>query len=186
MLVYDVTDRCSFDECTRLKFLINIHGQRKFLKLVAGTAGAQNDIPVALVGNKNDLEHERMISTVECKKKYEELGCTGFYDISVRECIEEVRNIFVELYNSWPKQVKKNSRTSSPLLKDKILSFSEEEQCVSASDNKDDNRNNAVKRKESVSRKIMKRMMSSRRLRVASDGDKPVSWNKTDSHSSFP
>ena len=173
VLLYDVTDRCSFDECTRLKFLINIHGNRKSRKVTNGVLAQSNDIPVALVGNKNDLEYERMVSVEECSKKHEELNCTSFHDVSVRECIEEVRNVFLELFRVWPKQIKRNSRTSPPLLREKFWSFSEEEQGINSHENKDDNKNNSVKRKESVSRKFMKRMMSSRRIRVASDGDKP-------------
>ena len=177
VLLYDVTDRCSFDECTRLKFLINIHGNRKSRKVTNGVLAQSNDIPVALVGNKNDLEYERMVSVDECNKKHEELSCTSFHDISVRECIEEVRNVFLELFRVWPRQIKRNSRTSPPLLREKFWSFSEEEQAISAHES------NSVKRKESVSRKFMKRMMSSRRMRVSSDGDKPncSSWNDSES-----
>ena len=166
VLLYDVTDRCSFDECTRLKFLINIHGNRKSRKVTNGVLAQSNDIPVALVGNKNDLEYERMVSVDECNKKHEELSCTRFHDISVRECIEEVRNVFLELFRVWPKQIKRNSRTSP-----------EEEQAISAHES------NSVKRKESVSRKFMKRMMSSRRMRVSSDGNKPNCSSCNDSES---
>lgn len=31
ILVYSVTDKCSFDECNRLKFLINYHKRRRKL-----------------------------------------------------------------------------------------------------------------------------------------------------------
>lgn len=50
----------------------------------------QVDVPVALVGNKNDQIADRMVTLEEGQKRSQEIGCVFFHEISVRESIEQV------------------------------------------------------------------------------------------------
>jgi len=50
--MYSVTDKCSFDECYRLKFLINYNKRKK--RIGNSTKDPVVDVPVVLVGNKID------------------------------------------------------------------------------------------------------------------------------------
>lgn len=90
ILVYSVTDKCSFDECNRLKFLINYNKRRRKLGSTSSKDISQVDVPVALVGNKNDQGADRMVSLEEGQKRSQEIGCVFFHEISVRESIEQV------------------------------------------------------------------------------------------------
>lgn len=53
---------------------------------------SQVDVPVALVGNKNDQGADRMVSIEEGRKRSQEIGCVLFHEISVRESVEQVRD----------------------------------------------------------------------------------------------
>ena len=103
VLVYCVTDRCSFEECMRLKFLIT-HAKRtrksscNAMMVAPANGRTEPELPVVLVANKNDLDHERMVSKVDGKKRSQDVGCTGFHDISVRESYEEAAGVFISLY----------------------------------------------------------------------------------------
>lgn len=48
------------------------------------------DMPVMLVANKTDQNGDRMVSLEEGRRRYQEIGCIGFREISVRESIEQV------------------------------------------------------------------------------------------------
>ncbi|XP_031623883.1 ras-related and estrogen-regulated growth inhibitor-like protein [Contarinia nasturtii] len=100
ILMYSVTDKCSFDECNRLKFLIN-YNKRKNKK--NGSNGKDNscDVPVMLVANKVDMDRDRMIASEEGKRRYREIGCVGFREISVREHIEQVWDVFHDISQFW-------------------------------------------------------------------------------------
>ena len=94
ILVYDICDVCSFVECTRMKFLIQY--AKKTRRPSSMTSNAE--VLVFLVGNKSDLQYDRMISKVDGQAKAETLGCHRFYEISVRESLEDVISVFHELY----------------------------------------------------------------------------------------
>lgn len=98
ILMYSVTDRCSFNECSRLKFLINSYckRQRKTSVVVMDT-GSTSPV-VAMVGNQNDRIHDRMITEQEGLKRAKELNCSSFHEISVRESIDSVMKLFEELF----------------------------------------------------------------------------------------
>lgn len=49
-----------------------------------------NDVPVLLVANKTDQVRDCGISKEDGHRRYRELGCVGFKEISVRESIEQV------------------------------------------------------------------------------------------------
>lgn len=112
ILMYSVTDKCSFDECNRLKFLINYNKRRKkigsnykvrfhvhcarmfelnFIETVLPIFQDGNfDVPVILVANKIDQYGDRMVSVEEGQRRFREISCACFHEISVRESIEQV------------------------------------------------------------------------------------------------
>lgn len=96
VLMYSVNDKCSFDECTRLKFLITHMRRRRKLSY-----GNVLPYPVTLVGNKTDQIGDRMVSCQEGKLRSLELGCHSFHEISVRESYEEVVYVFEDLLDIW-------------------------------------------------------------------------------------
>ena len=98
ILLYSVADRCSLNECLRLKFLINAYGKRNRKLSVASPEGALSNNPVALVGNQNDRSLDRMVPLQEGVACAAQLGCVAFYEISVRECCDSVHTIFEDLY----------------------------------------------------------------------------------------
>ena len=69
MLVYDITNHETFE---------NIELWLKELKKYAG------DVPFILVGNKIDLQDNRLISEESGKSKAEELGAVGFFETSAK------------------------------------------------------------------------------------------------------
>ncbi|XP_013421732.1 ras-related and estrogen-regulated growth inhibitor [Lingula anatina] len=99
ILMYSITDRVSFEECARMKFLINFSKRQR--KVSTGALAQSRDLPVVLVGNKSDLTFERMVSFEEGEKFSFEIGCTNFHEISVRESYESVRCVFENLYRDW-------------------------------------------------------------------------------------
>ncbi|XP_053396007.1 uncharacterized protein LOC128556115 [Mercenaria mercenaria] len=94
VLVYSITDRCSFNECSRLKVLINSYARSK----KAGGQSASSSVPIVLVGNKSDRTRDRMISTAEGREKAYEMKCVAFNEISVREDRDSAGGIFLNLY----------------------------------------------------------------------------------------
>uniref|UniRef100_A0A2I3GBX7 Ras-related and estrogen-regulated growth inhibitor n=1 Tax=Nomascus leucogenys TaxID=61853 RepID=A0A2I3GBX7_NOMLE len=67
VLVYDITDRGSFEEVLPLKNILDEIKKPKNVTLI-------------LVGNKADLDHSRQVSTEEGEKLATELAC-AFYDV---------------------------------------------------------------------------------------------------------
>lgn len=90
ILVYSVTDKCSFDECNRLRFLINYNKRRRKLVAANNSRDPLSEIPVVLVGNKTDQFGERMVSIEEGQRRFKELSCACFHEISVRESVDQV------------------------------------------------------------------------------------------------
>ncbi|EDW77893.1 ras-related and estrogen-regulated growth inhibitor-like protein [Drosophila tropicalis] len=99
ILVYSITDKCSFDECSRLKFLINYNKRRR--KLGSASKDYTLDIPVILVGNKTDQPGDRMVLLEEGQRRFRELSCACFHEISVRESVEQVQNVFRDVFRFW-------------------------------------------------------------------------------------
>lgn len=98
ILVYSVTDKCSFDECNRLRFLLNYNKRRR--KLVTNNnRDSFLEVPVILVGNKNDQNNERMVSLDEGYRRYKEMSCVCFHEISVRESVDQVSIKLKTLFN---------------------------------------------------------------------------------------
>ncbi|CAK1551826.1 unnamed protein product [Leptosia nina] len=99
ILVYSVTDKCSFDECHRLKFLINYNKRRR--RLASSVKDSIHETPVVLVGNKVDQTGDRMVTTEEGQRRSKEIGCVCFHEISVRESIEQVYGVFRDARRFW-------------------------------------------------------------------------------------
>ncbi|XP_026326533.1 ras-related and estrogen-regulated growth inhibitor [Hyposmocoma kahamanoa] len=99
ILMYSVTDKCSFDECHRLKFLINYNKRRR--RLASSSKDNVLETPVVLVGNKIDQAGDRMVSTEEGQRRSKEIGCVCFHEISVRESIEQVWSVFHDVRRFW-------------------------------------------------------------------------------------
>ncbi|CAL4065870.1 unnamed protein product, partial [Meganyctiphanes norvegica] len=89
LLMYSVTDKCSFDDCNRLKFLINYNKRKRRISSPTSKDGSW-EVPVVLVGNKKDQLGDRMVTLEEGRKRSKDIGCHAFHEISVRESIEEV------------------------------------------------------------------------------------------------
>ncbi|XP_021928201.1 ras-related and estrogen-regulated growth inhibitor isoform X1 [Zootermopsis nevadensis] len=128
ILMYSVTDKCSFDECNRLKFLINYNKRRRRLgsnsSKVNGNKETVTDVPVVLVGNKTDQWGDRMVSLEEGQRRSKEIGCVCFHEISVRESIEQVWSVFRDVCRFWKVHSKcpKIKRSSSDLHTEQIVS----------------------------------------------------------------
>ncbi|GAB1859863.1 small monomeric GTPase [Camponotus japonicus] len=89
VLVYSVTDRVSFDETSHLRFLVS-HARK----------GRKVPPVVLLVGNKADLScspGERMVSAMEGQKRAKEIEAHAFHEISVRESVDQVMAVFVNI-----------------------------------------------------------------------------------------
>lgn len=99
ILMYSVTDKCSFDECNRLKFLINYNKRRR--KLGSTAKDGISDVPVILVGNKTDQWGDRMVSIEEGQRRFREISCVCFHEISVRESVDQVQSVFRDVCRFW-------------------------------------------------------------------------------------
>lgn len=95
VLVYAVTDRCSFNEVSRLKILINSYSNKR---VKGNNSSGQTCIPAVLVGNQADRAMDRMVSSAEGREKAVEMNCLGFYEISVREDWDAAAVVFQDLY----------------------------------------------------------------------------------------
>ncbi|XP_043297665.1 ras-related and estrogen-regulated growth inhibitor isoform X1 [Cervus elaphus] len=83
VLVYDITDRGSFEEVLPLKNILDEIKKPKNVTLI-------------LVGNKADLDHSRQVSTEEGEKLATELAC-AFYECSACTGEGNITEIFYEL-----------------------------------------------------------------------------------------
>ena len=80
-LVYDITNKTSFENITKW---------RNDLKDYAG------EIPFIIIGNKNDLESERVVSRGAGEKSSSELGALSWFETSAKTGIG-VENAFMDL-----------------------------------------------------------------------------------------
>lgn len=84
VIVYDITDRGSFEEVAPLRSLLEEVKKPK-------------TVPLVLVGNKSDLDHARQVGTEEGERLAAEMAC-AFYECSA--CASEggsVAEAFYEL-----------------------------------------------------------------------------------------
>ncbi|KAL4232604.1 hypothetical protein ACF0H5_007294 [Mactra antiquata] len=97
VLVYSITDRCSFNECSRLKVLINSFSKRAR----NNSQSSSSCVPIVLVGNKTDRSRDRMITSAEGREKAQEMNCSDFCEISVMEEADSAQKIFIDLYKRF-------------------------------------------------------------------------------------
>ncbi|XP_053575704.1 ras-related and estrogen-regulated growth inhibitor [Bombina bombina] len=83
VIVYDITDRGSFEEVLSVKNLLDDVKKPK-------------NINVILVGNKADLDHSRQVSIEEGEKLATELAC-AFYECSACTGEGNITDMFYEL-----------------------------------------------------------------------------------------
>ncbi|XP_055046664.1 ras-related and estrogen-regulated growth inhibitor isoform X3 [Misgurnus anguillicaudatus] len=74
ILVYDITDRGSFEDVVPLKGLLDEVKKPKH-------------VPLVLLGNKADLEHARQVSTEEGERLAADMAC-AFYECSA--CVDQL------------------------------------------------------------------------------------------------
>ncbi|XP_066265771.1 ras-related and estrogen-regulated growth inhibitor-like [Branchiostoma lanceolatum] len=109
IIVYSITDKCSFDEITRIKFLINhVHGLQNDKVKVGSSNDRKFEPPVMLVGNKKDLLLDRMVKPQEGENMAKMLGCM-FFEVSTRESYAEVKTAL----DSLARECKKRFRSSA-------------------------------------------------------------------------
>ncbi|GME66750.1 unnamed protein product [[Candida] boidinii] len=70
VLVFSITDKSSFDAA------VYMHDRLKNL------VGIDSNIPILLIGCKNDLDHERQVSLDNGKSTCAEIGCTEYIECS--------------------------------------------------------------------------------------------------------
>ena len=89
MFVYSITDRNSFHEITRIKK--QVENARKSSSLTA-----------IMVGNKNDLLHERQVTEHEGQDLADELGCR-FYEVSAADWmqVDVITDLFRDMYREF-------------------------------------------------------------------------------------
>eukprot|EP01112_Ceratiomyxa_fruticulosa_P008066 TRINITY_DN2091_c0_g2_i1.p1 TRINITY_DN2091_c0_g2~~TRINITY_DN2091_c0_g2_i1.p1 ORF type:complete len:188 (-),score=30.41 TRINITY_DN2091_c0_g2_i1:150-713(-) len=99
LVVYSCTSRISFDEVTELvNQVLRVHDA--------------DTMPIMIVGNKCDLNSDRVVSTEEGKELAKCLQA-GFYEASAKTRLN-VENVFIGLVKSvWEKQGRKDSKTKS-------------------------------------------------------------------------
>ncbi|XP_012251163.1 GTP-binding protein Rit2 [Athalia rosae] len=98
MICYSVTDRHSFQEAIEYRKLIS-------------RVRVQEDIPLVLVGNKFDLQHQRKVSTEEGKALARQLGCP-FYETSAA-----LRHFVDDAFHSLVRQIRARERPYSTTRK---------------------------------------------------------------------
>lgn len=56
---------------------------------------------MVLVGNKTDQWGDRMVSKEEGHKRFREISCACFHEISVRESVDQVLTVFRDVFRFW-------------------------------------------------------------------------------------
>lgn len=98
LLVFSVTDRASFDE------MFKFHRQILRVK-------DRDEFPMLMVGNKSDLDHQRIISSEEAHNVSRELR------IPYIECSAKLRMNVDQAFHELVRIVRKYQDTERPLLK---------------------------------------------------------------------
>nr|XP_002126977.1 ras-like protein family member 11A [Ciona intestinalis] len=104
IFVYDVTDKYSFVELDRLKFVASYAHSKSRLSFTPCWG---------LVGNKSDLaDHERIISIEEGRERARDLRCHIFREISVKESMYEAGEVFEDLWREFSKRSPRSPSSS--------------------------------------------------------------------------
>jgi small GTP-binding protein len=108
ILMYDITNRESFDAISRWWHDIKEH--------------KENDFPVILVGNKCDLENERKVKKEEGESKSKEYNAK-FYEVSNKDGTnvdESSRELIKIVLSRMPNDIKASKPTNLKLSKKKL------------------------------------------------------------------
>ncbi|MEQ2230714.1 hypothetical protein ILYODFUR_032235 [Ilyodon furcidens] len=89
-IVYDITDRGSFEEVAPLRTLLEEVKKPK-------------NVPLVLVGNKSDLDHIRQVTTEEGERLAAEMAC-AFYECSA--CVDE-GGVVAEAFHELCREVRR-------------------------------------------------------------------------------
>ncbi|XP_071792410.1 ras-related and estrogen-regulated growth inhibitor-like [Asterias amurensis] len=100
IIAYSINDRCSFEEVTRLTFL-------------AGRCrkSSSHDQAILIVGNKKDLEYDRLVQREEGLELARAMNCS-FVEVSTLESYDDVVGAFERLYMDHKNR--KKTSTNSP------------------------------------------------------------------------
>ncbi|KAK2563736.1 Ras-related and estrogen-regulated growth inhibitor [Acropora cervicornis] len=115
LVVYSITDKNSFNKAIQQ------------VESIYDTKGI-DELQVALVGNKVDLEHFRKVSTVEGQSAAEQLGCM-FFEVSASENyvnVQEALNVLfrkVSCHKKYMKQAKEKRKNTHPQIEKKKQKF---------------------------------------------------------------
>ncbi|XP_068744775.1 ras-related and estrogen-regulated growth inhibitor-like isoform X1 [Montipora capricornis] len=115
LVVYAVTDRNSFNNAIQL--VESIYDRK-------GT----DELHIALLGNKMDLEHFRKVSTMEGQSAAEQLGCM-FFEVSASENynnVQEALNVVfrkVSRHKKFLKQANEKRKSTHPQIEKKKQKF---------------------------------------------------------------
>lgn len=102
IIVYSISDRCSFEEVMRLKFLCN-RAKRNC---------CSHEPVILIIGNKTDMTYDRIVGRSEAETLARTLKCS-FKELSVRESHDGARDAFMSLYGDY-KDRKKSTASMSP------------------------------------------------------------------------
>lgn len=91
VLVYDITNRRSFQEVAPLRNLLE-------------EVKRPQNVPLVLVGNKSDLEHARQVATEEGERLAAEMAC-AFYECSA--CASEGSGGVAEAFHELCREVRR-------------------------------------------------------------------------------
>lgn len=81
-----------------MKFNGEIFGDTRFFLFLVILKDNSCDAPVMLVANKIDQYGDRMVLVEDGQRRYREIGCVGFREISVRESIEQVNSFTLNTF----------------------------------------------------------------------------------------
>jgi Ras-related protein Rab-21 len=104
-IVYDITDRSSFDGLRGVKFWMNE------LEQILRFSETSKKFPIVLVGNKSDLDHRRAVETdegIEMAKKFK----IAFFETSAKGN-EHVADAFDEIVTQIVDDLNKDKRMKS-------------------------------------------------------------------------
>jgi len=115
LVVYSITDKNSFNKAIQL------------VEAIYDGKGT-DELHVALVGNKTDLEHFRKVTTKEGKSAAEQLGCM-FFEVSAAQNydnVQEALNVVfrkVSLHKKYMRQEKEKRKNANPQIEKKKQKF---------------------------------------------------------------
>lgn len=93
VLVYDITDRGSFEDLAPLRGLLE-------------EVRKPRHVPLVLVGNKADLEHARQVPTEEGERLAADMAC-AFYECSACSCTAGSVGTVAEAFHELCREVRR-------------------------------------------------------------------------------